>query len=55
MPDKTANSYVADQGELVLNVDAVLTAIAYFTTIQGVNFDGVLRKLEETSPKTREY
>lgn len=53
---KTANSYVADQGELVLNVDAVLTAIAYFTTQpEGVIFDGALRKLEETSPKTREY
>lgn len=52
---KTANSYVSDQGELVLTVDSVLSAIAYFTTEQPVIFDGALRKLEETSPKTREY
>ena len=52
---KTANSYIADQGELVFTVDAVLTAIAYFTTVQPITMDSVLRKLEETSPKTREY
>jgi len=52
---KTANSYISDQGELVLTVDSVLTDIAYFTTAEPVIFDGVLRKLEETSPKTREY
>jgi hypothetical protein len=52
---KTENSYISDQGELVLTVDAVLQAIAYFTTAEPVIFDAALRKLEETSPKTREY
>ena len=52
---KTVNSYIADQGELVLTVDAVLTAIAYFTTAEDIILDGVLRKLEETSPKQRDY
>jgi len=53
---KTANSYIADQGELVFNVDLVLVAIAYFTTQpEAIVMDSVLRKLEETSPKTREY
>ena len=52
---KTDNSYISDQGELVLTVDAVLTAITYFTTLQDIIFDSVLRKLEETSPKSREY
>lgn len=52
---KTANSYIADQGELVFTVDAAHTALAYFTTTGPVILDSVVRKLEETSPKTREY
>ena len=53
---KTANSYISDQGELVFNVDLALTAIAYFTTQpEAIVMDAVVRKFEETTPKTREY
>lgn len=56
MPDKTANSYIADQGELIVTIPQgevdLLTAV---TTAEALTFDYVLRKLEETSPKTREY
>lgn len=53
---KTANSYVSDQGELVLTVSAAaVAAMTELTTAEALVFDYVLRKLEETSPKTREY
>jgi len=56
MPDKTANSYISDQGELVFVISAAaVTAIAAITTEEDMILDLVLRKFEETSPKTREY
>ena len=56
MPDKTANSYISDQGELVLTVTAGEVAdLSVVTTAEALTFDYVLRKLEETSPKSREY
>ncbi len=56
MPDKTANSYISDQGEMVLTVTAPEVALlTVVTTAEALIFDYVLRKLEETSPKTREY
>jgi hypothetical protein len=53
---KTANSYVPDRGELEVTISAAdVSAIAAFTTAEDVNIDGALRKLEETSPQTKEY
>lgn len=53
---KTDNSYVSDQGEMVLTVSAAaVAAVAELTTAEALTFDIVLRKLEETAPKTREY
>ena len=49
MPDKTANSYISDQGELVLTVTAGEVAdLSVVTTAEALTFDYVLRKLEET-------
>ena len=56
MPDKTANSYIADQGELVFTTTAAaVAAITFITVAEAMILDLVLRKFEETSPKTREY
>ena len=56
MPEKTANSYVSDQGEMVVTISAAaVAAVTELTTAEALIFDYVLRKLEETSPKTREY
>jgi hypothetical protein len=56
MTDKTANSYVSDGGELEITITAAdVTALAAFTTAEAIVLDGVLRKLEETNPSTRQY
>lgn len=53
---KTINSYVPDRGELTVTISAGdVSAIAAFTTAESVNVDGALRKLEETTPRTKEY
>lgn len=56
MPDvKTVNSYVSDQGELVLTVDAGMTGLTLFTTAEPIILDGVVRKFSETQPRTRNH
>lgn len=54
---KTINAYTPDRGELVFTVSAALVAAipGVFTTAEPITLDGVVRKLEETQPKTREY
>ena len=53
---KTINSYTPDGGEVEITISAAdVTAIAAFTTAEAVNVDGVVRKLEESTPKTRQY
>lgn len=53
---KTINAYTPDQGELVLTVSAAaVAAITGLTTAEAINLDGVVRKFEETTTKTKEY
>lgn len=53
---KTANSYLPDRGELMVTISAGdVSAIASFVTAENINIDGALRKLEETSPRSKEY
>ncbi|MCK5611840.1 hypothetical protein KAR91_58765 [Candidatus Pacearchaeota archaeon] len=53
---KTANAYTPDRGELVFTVSAALVAAStLFTTAEPITLDDVVRKFEETQPKTREY
>ncbi len=53
---KTINSYVPDRGELEVTISAGdVSAIAAFITAEAINIDGALRKLEETTPRTKEY
>lgn len=53
---KTINAYTPDQGELVITLSAAdIAAITAFTTAESIILDGVVRKLEETTTKTKEY
>jgi hypothetical protein len=53
---KTVNSYTPDGGEIQITISAAdVTAITAFTTAEDINIDGVVRKLEESTPKTRQY
>lgn len=53
---KTINAYVPDVSELEVEITAAdVTAIAAFTTAEDVAFNGSARKMEETTPKTREH
>lgn len=54
---KTVNSYTPDGGEIVIEITAAdVTAIgAPFVQADDVVIDGVVRKLEESTPKTRQY
>jgi hypothetical protein len=55
MPN-TANAYTPDRGELEVTISSAdVTAIAAFTTAEDIDLSGVLRKLEETTPQTKEY
>lgn len=54
---KTASGYTPDRGEVTI---ALLTADitifgAPFVTEEDITLDGVVRKLDETQPRTREY
>lgn len=53
---KTVNSYLPDRGELEVTISAAdVAAVAAFITAEAINIDGALRKLEETSPRSKEY
>ena len=54
---KTINSYLPDRGEFIVTITAGdVTAIGgAITQADTVNIDGALRKLEETSPRSKEY
>ncbi len=56
MTDKTINSYVSDGGEAEITISSAdVTAIAAFITAEAIIIDGVLRKLDETNPSSRQY
>lgn len=53
---KTANAYTPDQGEIVVTVSAAdVAAMSEFTTAEALTLDLAVRKLEETTPRTREH
>ena len=53
---KTINAYTPDQGSLVVTVSAAdVTAMSELTTAEALTLDTAVRKLEETSPRTREH
>jgi len=51
---KTINSYVSDQGEVIITLSAAnVAAIAAFTTAEAITLDGVVRKFEQTGVPER--
>ncbi len=51
---KTANSYVSDQGEVIITLSAAnITAITAFTTAEAITLDGAVRKFEQTGVPER--
>lgn len=54
---KTANAYTPDQGEVTVEITAADFAAlsADFTQADTIIIDGVVRKFEETTTKTKEY
>jgi hypothetical protein len=53
---KSINTYIPDSSELEVSISAAdVAAMAAFTTEEAVNIDGAMRKLEETTPKTRPH
>lgn len=52
----TINSYTPDSGEVEITISAAdVAAMAAFTTAEDIVIDGTVRKLEESTPKTRQY
>jgi hypothetical protein len=53
---KTINAYTPDTGEVVVTVSAAdVAAMSELTTAQPLSIVTALRKLEETTPRTREH
>ena len=54
---KTANAYTPDNGEVTVEITAADFAAlsADFTQADTIIIDGVVRKFEETTPRTKEY
>ena len=53
---KSINAYTPDNGEVEITISAGdVSAIAAFTTAESIVIDGVVRKFEETTPRTKEY
>lgn len=53
---KTANAYVPDRGEITLEVTAQdVIDVTPLITAETLTLDPVVRKMEETTPRTKEY